>query len=86
MFKTNFPSSSTAGFKTTFSEYEVIKGEDGFSPDVNVVEIDEGYNITITDKDEQFSFVVKNGKDGVDGKDGHTTIKDTTGALDESKI
>jgi hypothetical protein len=69
MFKPKFISSNV-GFKTNFDGYEVLKGEDGFSPNVNVVEIDEGYNITITDKDEQLSFIIKNGKDGADGKDG----------------
>ncbi len=39
-------------------------GADGFSPDVEVTEIDGGHRVTITDKDGTKSFDVMDGKDG----------------------
>lgn len=40
------------------------KGDPGFSPQVEVVEVSGGHNITFTDIDSKTSFFVPNGKDG----------------------
>jgi hypothetical protein len=42
-------------------------GADGFSPLVDVYEIEDGYGMTITDKDGTRSFTIKNGKTGEAG-------------------
>jgi hypothetical protein len=47
-----------------------LKGEDGFSPTVDVQENSEGYILTITDKENTESIQIKNGKDGLPGTDG----------------
>lgn len=46
------------------------KGEDGFSPTVQTEALADGTRITITDKDGDKSFEVKNGKDGERGEPG----------------
>lgn len=83
MFKTKF-SSSDNGFGVGFNETTIIKGEDGFSPIIEVVEVTSGHMVTITDKEDTNTFIVKNGKDGAQGikgdkgekgKDGYTPIK-----------
>lgn len=71
MFKTKFASLNDR-FGSNFNNYEVLKGEDGFSPIVEVVETENGNLVTITDKDGPDTFVIKNGKDG---SDGYTPIK-----------
>lgn len=48
----------------------MLKGEDGFSPTVEVIETENGNLITITDKEGANTFVVKNGKDGAQGLNG----------------
>jgi hypothetical protein len=50
----------------------VLKGEDGFSPNIEVVKTESGHRITITDKDDYFSFEIKDGINGKDGTDGQT--------------
>ena len=80
MFKPKFTNSNSgfapgyvqdkSNIDTNFDGYEALKGEDGFSPDVEVIETSEGYDIIIKEKDGQLSFSIKNGKDGADGKDG----------------
>lgn len=45
------------------------KGNDGFSPTVEVTDIDGGHQVTITDVNGPHTFIVKNGKDGV-GEEG----------------
>lgn len=74
MFKTKFNAASSS-FNADFEVLKLLRGEDGFSPDIDVVKTDEGYNIIVTDKDEQFSFTIKDGRDGTDGKDGYTPVK-----------
>ena len=77
MFKTDF-SSADAGFNvnfkqdrtsvdTNFDGYEVLKGEDGFSPDIEITPINDGYQVKITDKNGTETFEVLNGKDGAMG-------------------
>ncbi len=46
------------------------RGEDGFSPTVQTESLADGTRITITDKDGDKSFEVKNGKDGERGEPG----------------
>ena len=79
MFSTKFSGNSSfnTGFAqdkssmdTEFGGNQVLKGEDGFSPEVEMTEIDNGYRLTITDKDSTQSIDIKNGKDGRDGVDG----------------
>lgn len=77
MFNTKFSSTNdkfSSGFtqdktsaNTNFNGYEVLKGEDGFSPEVEITKIAAGHKITITDKEGAESFEIK---DGIDGKDG----------------
>lgn len=70
----------------------VKDGKDGYSPTVNVTEIDNGHKVNITDKNGTKSFDVLNGKkgdkgdkgdtgsdgkDGSNGKDGYTPVKGT---------
>ncbi|MEE1204172.1 MAG: hypothetical protein UHN59_07705, partial [Bacteroidales bacterium] len=61
-------------------------GKDGFSPTVNVTEIDGGHEVNITDKNGTKSFEVMDGKKGdkgdkgdtgTNGKDGYTPVKGT---------
>ena len=57
----------------TEEQKESLKGADGVSPTVKIEEIENGKNITITDKDGDKTFTILNGekgKDGVDGSDG----------------
>lgn len=51
-----------------------ISGKDGFSPIVDVAEIEGGHRITITDADGTKSFDVLNGSDGENGKDGNDYV------------
>lgn len=44
-----------------------VPGQDGFSPTVNVVVIDGGHRVTITDKDGDHVFDVLHGQDGAPG-------------------
>ena len=72
MFKTkfnNFDSSFNSNFKqdqtsmdTNFDGYEVLKGEDGFSPIVSVTSIEGGHSVTITDKNGDQTFNVMDGQ------------------------
>jgi hypothetical protein len=70
-FGSSFTQDNTS-IQGNFNGYEVLKGEDGFSPIVEVVETESGSLVTITDKDGTDIFVIKNGKDG---SDGYTPIK-----------
>lgn len=45
-------------------------GKDGYSPTIEISEIDGGYCLTITDSNKTTSINVMHGKDGDDGKDG----------------
>lgn len=81
MFKAKFTNSS-ATFKTSFSEQQndfpspdfdgmqVLKGEDGFSPLIDTQETENGYLVTITDKENTNSFEIKNGEQGKVGPQG----------------
>jgi hypothetical protein len=82
MFKTKF-SNTDAGFNpnfkqsntsvdTNFDGYEILKGEDGFSPIVEIEKNDTGHRISITDTTGEKVFDIL---DGQDGKDGYTPIK-----------
>jgi hypothetical protein len=64
---TNF-SSSTNEFDSEFKESLVLKGEDGFSPIVEIEENDTGHCVSITDV---------TGKKSFDVPDGYTPIKGT---------
>lgn len=80
-FKVKF-SSSKNDFDSEFNSYQVLKGEDGFSPIVDIQKKENGYTIDITDKEGKESFEITNGIDGytpikgvdyfdgIDGKDG----------------
>ena len=83
MFKSKF-SSSDDRFDSQFDGYEVIKGEDGFSPLVEISDIENGHRVQIIDINGGKYFDVLNGRngrdgvdgrDGKDGKDGYTPIK-----------
>lgn len=89
MFKPKFPDLD-AGFKTNFNGYEVLKGEDGFSPIIQTEKIEHGYKITIIDKENTDTIELFNGlngqegpkgdkgdqgEPGLDGKDGYTPVK-----------
>lgn len=63
MFTPKF-SSTDGSFSSNFHKYEFINGEDGFSPIIETVPIENGYQITITDKDKTTSFELTNGQDG----------------------
>lgn len=52
-------------------------GKDGFSPTVNITEIDGGHEVNITDKNGTKSFEVMDGKRGETGSDGYTPVKGT---------
>lgn len=62
-FKANFASSKN-NFDSEFNHLQIIKGEDGFSPLVDIQEDENGYTINITDKDGTESFEITNGVDG----------------------
>lgn len=66
MFKTKF-NNFDSSFSSDFEDYKIIKGEDGFSPEVNVIEVEDGHQVDITDKKGTVSFIVSNGMDGIDG-------------------
>lgn len=65
-------------------------GKDGFSPVVEVSEIDGGHEVTITDAEGEKSFAVMdglngaNGKDGKDGADGENGFSPTVQILEIS--
>ena len=80
MFKTKFTNSgasfqptltqSQSSMATDFDSVKVIKGEDGFSPIIEVVQEEEGYTLTITDKEGTQNLHIKDGQDGQDGEPG----------------
>lgn len=47
--------------------FDGAKGDDGISPVVNVVELETGYNISVTDKNGTNNITLKHGKDGDKG-------------------
>ena len=51
-------------------DFDGKDGEDGFSPVVEVVPLDDGYKVIITSKEGENVFVINDGKDGKDGADG----------------
>ena len=63
MFNNGY-TSSDGRFKASFQQDKVLKGEDGFSPIVEVEEIEDGHRIHITDKENTYSFDVMNGEVG----------------------
>lgn len=74
MFKVKLPANEMT-VNPGFNALQVIKGEDGFSPEIVIEKTEEGYILTIINKDDTETIVVKNGvdgKDGSDGKDGQT--------------
>lgn len=87
MFKPKF-TSSTAGFKpnfkqesasidTNFDGYEVLKGEDGFSPTIESIKTEDGYKLKITDKENTETIEILNGKEGPEGPQGAQGIPGT---------
>lgn len=80
MFKTKFTSSnasfspgvseSSNTVKPGFNDLQILKGEDGFSPTVEVTQETDGYILTITDKEGAQSLYIENGKDGEKGEKG----------------
>lgn len=72
-FRTSF-SSSNNQMSSSFDGYEVLKGEDGISPVLDVIQTDTGYRVSITDKNGVQYFDINNGKNGVDGTNGKTPI------------
>ena len=80
MFKPKF-TSSNASFspnvnvdKTTvdpeFNALQVLKGEDGFSPLIEIEDGSDGHNLIITDVNGSKNVYIANGKDGKDGEQG----------------
>ena len=63
MFKAKF-SSSDDGFRVGFNETTVTKGEDGFSPIIEVEKTSDGHLVTVTDAEGVQSFKVKDGEKG----------------------
>ncbi|AWY06865.1 MAG: collagen triple helix repeat protein [Caudoviricetes sp.] len=59
-------------------------GEDGFSTTVEITEIDNGHEVTITDRDGAKSFKVMDGKDGADS--GSTSSSYGVYSTDEVRI
>ena len=57
-------SSSGGSFDSNFDSLTVLKGEDGFSPIVNVTTIENGYRLSITDKTHTEIIDINNGEDG----------------------
>lgn len=50
-----------------------VDGEDGFSPEVLVEEVEGGYQLTITNKETEPTVItIYNGKNGKDGNDGYS--------------
>jgi hypothetical protein len=49
-------------------------GEDGFSPTISVMQLEDGYEISVSNKTETKTYMLKHGKDGTDGKDGANYI------------
>lgn len=80
MFKPKFTSSNTSfspnmveeskALEPTFNALKVIEGEDGFSPIVEINPDENGYTLTITDKEGSQDIYIANGADGRDGADG----------------
>ena len=66
MYKTKF-SSSGGQFGSGFTIDSVLKGEDGFSPIVEIEEIENGHRMSITDADSTKSIEILNGQDGATG-------------------
>ena len=50
------------------------KGEDGFSPTIDVIEVDEGHKFVITDVEGTEEVIVRDGKDGKDGEGGGAAL------------
>lgn len=63
MFSTGY-TSSDGRFKTNFQQDKVVKGEDGFSPIIEVEEIENGHRVYITDKENTYFFDLFNGEIG----------------------
>ena len=92
MFKTKFTSSNVsfipnliedpAVMTPDFSEPQILKGEDGFSPIINIQENSDGYILTITDKENTKSIQIKNGKDGLQGEPGVITDEDKKAVIE----
>ena len=61
---------SDEGFGSQFDGYEVLKGEDGISPVVEVTDIIGGHRIIITDKEGKNAFDVMDGEEGPQGNQG----------------
>lgn len=65
-FNPDFNNDETS-INTDFDGYEVLKGEDGFSPSIEVTQTETGHHVIITNKDNSFSFEIK---DGINGENG----------------
>lgn len=79
MFNTKF-SASNNSFDSQLNTNESTGGNDGFSPDIEIQQITNGYRIIITDKDGTESFDIFNGIDGKDGSMGATGPQGPQGA------
>lgn len=60
-FKPNFKQDGTS-IDTNFDGYEVLKGEDGFSPIIESIKTEDGYRLKITDKENTEIIEILNGK------------------------
>ena len=69
MFNPKF-SSSDDRFESQFDGREVLKGEDGISPVIEVIDIIGGHRIIITDKEGRTTFDVMDGAEGPQGSQG----------------
>lgn len=65
----NTSKTETSNVEVEFDINKILKGEDGVSPIINIAEIENGYRVTITDKEQTSSFDVLNGKTPIKGVD-----------------
>lgn len=68
------------GFVGTEEQWlESLQGDDGYSPVINAVPTDIGYDVTVTDKYGEHTFSILNGRNGIDGKSPTVAIQSITG-------
>lgn len=56
-----------------------VKGDDGFSPTIEIETVSNGHRVTVTDKNGSQSFNVTNGTNGTNGTDGQDGAKGEDG-------
>lgn len=59
--------------------YAFLKGDPGFSPVVQVADVQGGHNVTITDAEGDHTFFVPDGQDGDDGVSPTVSVVETAG-------